>query len=295
MTSTTLDFRSIDYKTDVEQAVALLQTSLENESSKESFQWKHVDNPFGKSYGLTAWDGAKIVGLRLFMFWEFTNGTRVIKALRPVDTVTHPDYRGQGIFKKLTFQGLEDSEAENDLIFNTPNDNSLPGYLKMGWSKIQQDLTPQVSFVIPFSLKKNTTTLMPVAEFPAEGVEVQNTGDFHTHWTPDYIKWRYSDKRYRMAMYSENGQSVYIIFRQESKKRVSFPIILECLGQENLHKTAIRALAAKLKVVLVYHLDNIQVSSLTTNRNSSVVVFRDDKKDIHHKLTFSIGDLEGVL
>src|SRR4029079_3500391 len=97
-------------------------------------RWKHVDNAFGRSPMWVACDGERIAGFRAFMRWEFEGAGEVKRAVRTVDTATHPDYQGQGIFTKLTLAGLEELAAEGvDFVFNTPNDKSRPGYLKMGW------------------------------------------------------------------------------------------------------------------------------------------------------------------
>src|SRR5690606_24306476 len=56
------------------------------------------------------------------------------RAFRPVDTVTHPSWRGRGLFSKLTKFAIKQIDSgDRMLIFNTPNENSLPGYEKMGW------------------------------------------------------------------------------------------------------------------------------------------------------------------
>jgi GNAT superfamily N-acetyltransferase len=102
----------------------------------EYFRWKHLESPFGRSYMLVAEDDGRLVGLRAFMRWRFRAGRAELRAVRAVDTATHPDYQGRGIFSKLTLRALEDLRGEADLVFNTPNDKSLPGYLKMGWRRV---------------------------------------------------------------------------------------------------------------------------------------------------------------
>jgi len=100
------------------------------------FGWKHEQNPFGPSPMWVACDGDRVVGFRTFLRWEFVleNHPRVIRAVRAVDTATDPEYQGRGIFTKLTLAALDELRAEGvDMVFNTPNDKSLPGYLKMGW------------------------------------------------------------------------------------------------------------------------------------------------------------------
>lgn len=50
---------------------------------------------------------------------------------------THPDFRGRGWFKRLTLHGLEVLKQDGTAcVFNLPNGNSRPGYLKMGWDTI---------------------------------------------------------------------------------------------------------------------------------------------------------------
>ena len=104
----------------------------------EFFRWKHLENPFGRSFMLVAETDGRIVGLRAFMRWEFVAGDRRFRAVRAVDTATHPDHQGKGIFSRLTLEALDALRDEADFIFNTPNEKSLPGYLKMGWQVVGQ-------------------------------------------------------------------------------------------------------------------------------------------------------------
>lgn len=102
--------------------------------SEEYWRWKHEDNPFGPSSSLLAYDNRRLVGLRVFMRWNWQANGRVWPAVRAVDTATHPAWRGRGIFTRLTLALAEEMSKEGvTFIFNTPNGQSLPGYLKMGW------------------------------------------------------------------------------------------------------------------------------------------------------------------
>ena len=107
---------------------------------EEFWRWKHVDNPFGVSYGRYAWDEeqGRAAALRVLLRWRFRlpDGAQM-QAVRAVDTATHADYRRGGLFRKLTESAIADLTAEGcGFIFNTPNAKSLPGYLKMGWSVV---------------------------------------------------------------------------------------------------------------------------------------------------------------
>ena len=109
--------------------------------SAEFFDWKHRLNPFGVSPGLVAEtpDG-RLAGVRLFLRWEWYDAAagRTVRAVRPVDTATHPDFRARGIFRRLTLDLLEQVSGDTELVFNTPNGNSLPGYRAMGWRELGQ-------------------------------------------------------------------------------------------------------------------------------------------------------------
>lgn len=102
------------------------------------WRWKHEANPAGPSPCLVAVapDG-QIVGLRAFLRWEWRRGGDLLRAVRAVDTAVHPDWRGAGLFTRLTRELLAAVHAEGvDFVFNTPNGQSLPGYLKMGWRPV---------------------------------------------------------------------------------------------------------------------------------------------------------------
>jgi GNAT superfamily N-acetyltransferase len=118
----------------------LLQASLGagpgGARSADFFRWKHVENPFGPSFMLLAEAEDRIVGLRAFMRWGFEAGGAALPAVRAVDTATHPDHQGRGIFSRLTREAVDALRADTAFVFNTPNGKSLPGYLKMGWRTV---------------------------------------------------------------------------------------------------------------------------------------------------------------
>ncbi len=100
------------------------------------FRWKHIENPFGRSLMLLAAKD-EIVGLRAFLRWQFRIGEMTVPAVRAVDTATHPRYQRMGIFSRLTTACLERAQADGvQFVFNTPNQYSMPGYLKLGWSYV---------------------------------------------------------------------------------------------------------------------------------------------------------------
>jgi hypothetical protein len=72
------------------------------------------------------------------MRWEFRHPSGGVRRMaRAVDTATLPSHQGQGIFSRLTTAAVEGLTDEGvNAVFNTPNDKSRPGYLKLGWSEV---------------------------------------------------------------------------------------------------------------------------------------------------------------
>lgn len=124
--------------TDGEAVVALAGRALGWDTTgphTELFVWKHEANPFGPSPTWVARRGDRLVGVRTFLRWRLRgpDGQRRT-VVRAVDTATDPDAQGQGIFTRLTRTAIEELTDEGvAAVFNTPNDQSRPGYLKMGW------------------------------------------------------------------------------------------------------------------------------------------------------------------
>lgn len=209
------------YRDEDERAVLrLLAASLGGgpggRRTPDFFRWKHLANPFGRSCMLVADAGGEVVGLRTFMRWEFRRDDRIIRAVRAVDTATHPAHQRRGIFSELTRAALELLSAEADLIFNTPNERSLPGYLKLGW-RVVGTVPVAIRLRRPIAFARGLPTLRhaniasrrphpvvhaePAAEALADAREVAEflatTRSFSDRWSTRggvaYLRWRYAD------------------------------------------------------------------------------------------------------
>ncbi len=123
---------------DLPAILALLGLSMRRQDDVrfgDLFRWKHLDNAFGPSFMWVACVGDRIAGFRVFMRWNFEQSGTTLHAVRAVDTATHPEFQGRGIFTRLTLRALEDADDNGiDFVYNTPNEQSRPGYLKMGWT-----------------------------------------------------------------------------------------------------------------------------------------------------------------
>ena len=97
----------LDHAAIIELAAAALgwEAGRPNEAL---FTWKHVDNVFGPSQMWVAEVEGRLAAFRSIMRWEFEGADgRVVRAGRAVDTATHVDFQGAGLFTKLTLHALE--------------------------------------------------------------------------------------------------------------------------------------------------------------------------------------------
>ena len=201
---------------DIPRIVALLKVALGDGSTEKSealWRWKHVDNPFGVSPVLVAEGDDELIGVRAFMPWSWHLGGRTVSAVRAVDTATHPRHQGRGIFRQLTMQLVDDCAARYvGFIFNTPNRQSGPGYLKMGWSSLGR-LPMCVRPVMGRRLASESTP-------PRESLETALSHDaidrLLASWAVDrdgmttsvtrrYLRWRYLDYPSPTAEYAAVG------------------------------------------------------------------------------------------
>jgi GNAT superfamily N-acetyltransferase len=239
----------------------LLGTSLGWEPTTpyaELFAYKHLRNVFGPSPAWVAVDQGRVVGFRAFLRWEFLNGRRPVRALRAVDTATHPDYRGRGVFSRLTRHGITAACAEGaGFVFNTPNAQSRPGYLKLGWQPVGR--LPAV--VRPASVSRAQTILRartsaelwsrptqvgePVAEVLADDQATGKLlatarpstpvtgapGSLVTRRTPAFLRWRYGFEplHYRAMLAGDSPTNGLLIFRLRRRGPALEAVIAERL------------------------------------------------------------------
>jgi GNAT superfamily N-acetyltransferase len=187
------------------------------------FTWKHLENSFGASPMWVAESEGRVVGFRTFLRWELTTPEgRVLRAVRAVDTATDPAFQGKGIFTKLTLAAIDELRDDGvDLVFNTPNDKSRPGYLKMGWTQVGQlpvEVRPNAwRFPVAIAGARQSADRAAVDTNVGERAvdvlaDVQALapvldasaprGGLATHRTPAHLAWRYGNAElaYRAAV-----------------------------------------------------------------------------------------------
>jgi GNAT superfamily N-acetyltransferase len=279
--------------------------------SEEFWVWKHIQNPFGQSPVLLAFEEEEVIGVRAFLRWEFQEKNQRYHALRAVDTAVHPDYQGKGLFTKLTSQLIEEVQKDGaQMIFNTPNEKSQPGYLKMGWETWGR-LPLKIKVKIPGSRKKPgqfkrweevEDLIRKIEKKPLvqEGVR--------THLVPGFISWRYSNCPIVDYEFVSDKQTFLMIYRlKEGKKGIELRIVdlftLPDFGkkEKELLKEEFKKLTKESGAVwvsfsgLCYNSDILNLGSVPILTRGPMVTLRRLQEDLDPRFLdwkWSLGDLE---
>jgi len=238
---------------DVPEILRLIDTSYDRQDDLlrlRYWRWKHEANPFGASPCLVAESNGRLVGVRVFLRWAWQSGDRTVRAVRAVDTATHPEWRGRGIFSRLTLRLVEQMQREGiSFVYNTPNAKSMPGYLKMGWSRVGRVplwIRPhRVSRAVRRSLTQrhaDTPVLkgldtvpytLQEERLPAFLSDVAPVDDrYHTARTLPYLSWRYGDipgLTYRARFDTAGDSGALLVARGRRRGRLREVTISELL------------------------------------------------------------------
>jgi len=227
---------------DIDLFRQLFHTVFGREMNAQMFQWKYIDNPCqtdNESYNVVvAKDGTRIIGARPSFAMSILYKGKRYHAAQPCDTMLLPDYRGSGLFSKMITYALNDLRQQGiNYIFNFPNSNSYPGYIRNGWI----DNGPVEAGIRVMSLKNTivsriskgklkyayTPDISPGKEFnisalAPSGAEELLCGTFNSsnyiaqYRSENWLNWRFSQcpngKIYRfLAIKSENQLAGYAV------------------------------------------------------------------------------------
>jgi GNAT superfamily N-acetyltransferase len=239
-------------------------------------EWKHRANPFGSSYEWVATIDDVVVGYRSFLRLELVVDGTVRPAVRAVDTATDPEHHGQGIFRSLTEQGVDHLKGDGVAwVFNTPNDSSRPGYLKMGWSVVGK-LPVAVMARSPLALRHLRRARQPAARWSepctafdraVSAIDHLLDGDaapprdatrrWSTNRTSSFLRWRYGldDLQYRGFSPDESTVVVFRVRQRGPLREAMIADVIRRPGAEtslrlgSATRTILRATGADVAVM----------------------------------------------
>jgi GNAT superfamily N-acetyltransferase len=191
---------------DEAQIVALLQTVFGEVRSIEWWRWYYLEAPAGTAVVRLAFQGGRVVGFRALVPYHVWSGSERVVACQATDAATHPDYRGQGVFRTLTTAVIAEAKARGwSFIFSFPNARSYPLNVRQGWRGIGR---PRMWFkVLPVLSTAGPTEAEEVGEAVpvrwAPGWVHAADGVARVYRDAEYLNWRYlrrPDRTYRVLV-----------------------------------------------------------------------------------------------
>ena len=121
------DSKDLQKLVDLQNAVYMGKHVFTN----NTFKYWYLDNPNGHVVSFNAFYGDIIAAHYALIPVKMSIGGRVASGLLSMATVTHPDHRGKGLFKKLARLSY-DFAAQNgfEFVVGVANANSYPGFIK---------------------------------------------------------------------------------------------------------------------------------------------------------------------
>lgn len=122
--------------------------------SEEWFDWKFMQGPYTDDIPMfVAETDDRIVGIRPYHVVPLRTGDRTLSAGYLQNVMVHPEYRGEGVFSRLSRRAIEHLDDRVGLLFCLTNRNSRPIYAHWGWTPVTtvrtyyrpQNPTPLVS------------------------------------------------------------------------------------------------------------------------------------------------------
>jgi GNAT superfamily N-acetyltransferase len=152
--------------------------------------WLYVANPDGPAVGFDAWDGERLAAHYVCVPARAWVAGELVKVLLSLNTATHPEYQGRGLFTKLaglTYQAGQ--EQGFDGVYGVANANSTPGFVRKLGFQLVRPLEARVGLG---SLRHGPKPLAAALSFERS-------------WSPEALAWRCANPQNRVWARARSG------------------------------------------------------------------------------------------
>ena len=142
--------------------------------SRDYLDWLYNANPDGQVVGFDARDGDRLAAHYVCIPARAQVGDEEVRVLLSLNTATHPDYQGKGLFTQLAERTYAaGAELGYDCVYGVANANSTPGFIR----KLQFQLVAPLDACVgvgPLGIDFTT----------------QAAPQFRRAWSPEALAWR---------------------------------------------------------------------------------------------------------
>lgn len=142
--------------------------------SRNYLDWLYHRNPDGQVVGYDARDGDRLVAHYACIPAQARIGGKDVKVLLSLNTATHPDYQGKGLFTQLAERTYAAGLAQGyDCVYGIANANSTPGFIR----KLKFQLVGPLRAMVGLGSLGIDFANLPVLQF-------------QRLWSPQALAWR---------------------------------------------------------------------------------------------------------
>jgi len=152
-------------KEEIQEILLILNEAFEGWGNEAVFRWKYMDNPYGDSLHMIAYDGGQPVAT--VGFWR--NGPVAITAYQCVDAAVRTSHQRRGIYQAALVGCSE--RLKNSYIYTFTSDDSRPAMMRVGW-KLQRKLP--LKFHLAHMVIRRYRDLEPISDEYANWRFVRN-------------------------------------------------------------------------------------------------------------------------
>ena len=257
---------------DKKQILCLLNQVFQNQQrfdwirDEDFWSWKYESNVFGKPIIHVIEHNGKVVGSGTLWPWKFISRGEVFNVYQPCDTTIDLAYQGKGLFSLLNRHRLPIiGDMDVPFVFNFPNTNSLPGYLKFNWRYLAKMpwmlkvLNPIGTFRLlqskeksaPFEIAKEDIVDPSNCELVSEtNDQVYFSNLISTYREKGFFSWRYSKHpffKYGQVIVEQGKKKTGAIFSIYNKGNSREMVVVDIFGNPNLTSLLFNQIQEKAK------------------------------------------------
>jgi hypothetical protein len=138
---TNSECKLVKFQPEHKDQIIKLQTNLWGPDlalNRAYFEWKYEQSPYQTAPIIYLWiQAGEVVSFAGFnnSHWQAGDPPQIVNCLAGCDAITHPEFRQQGLFSKMTMQAMQDlSDGPHDFIFTlSAGTITTPASHKLGW------------------------------------------------------------------------------------------------------------------------------------------------------------------
>lgn len=243
-----------DYQNGDEYEILTLYKQVnEREMTLAHWKWKFAKNPFGKSVIKLMFDNNKLIGFYVVIPMNVQVERNLVKAALSVNTMTHPDYRGQGIFAYLGEKAYQVCEQKGvKFVYGFPNSNIYQSRIKkLEWKGLGKMSVLQKNLEIRGDVVSRAKNICEIDKFDISvnslWEKVRGNYLVMVPRTMDFLNWRFVQHpttEYSKYIFADKGNEVvgYVVLKIYARGDEAKGHIMDmlCINEKDVVKCLLR-------------------------------------------------------